>query len=187
MVDITANPGVTAISGGDFAGYSPGPAFNDTFGAGTTQAWVSLQTNTSSPDQVTAAYIGIDLGEGVTGTVTQVGVAQHTSTANNSLVGADKIRLEYSDNGSDWTLHELLSPTAASVGGSLEDLALAGATPAKRFFRLFANGNVPGIAGSAWMMQEIEMIGTIGVAASGGGGGFGGLGTGRGRGRGRRR
>lgn len=170
MVDITESP-TAAISGGDFAGgFTKEGAYNNVIAPAAGDAWVSLQTNTSAPNVADAAYIGVDLGEGITATVDSISIVQHSSTANNSVIGANSWDFEYSQNGSDWTLHEQLSPTIASVGSTLELLTLSATSPAARFFRLNPNANPPGVAGSALMVQEIEMEGTFSVAGSAGGG-----------------
>jgi hypothetical protein len=177
MVDITESP-TAAISGGDFAGgFTKEGAFNNVIAPVAGDAWVSVQTNISVPNVADAAYIGVDLGEGITATVDSISIVQHSATGNNSVIGSNSWDFEYSQNGSDWTLHEQLSPTVASIGSTLELLTLSATSPAARFFRLNPNANPPGPAGSALMVQE---------SVAGGGGGGGGTGISLARSRRRR-
>ena len=185
MADVTVAGVTVTVSGGDL--WNKDGHIDDNFSYGPSTAWASSQSNTSSPSVLTApAYIGIDLGAGNVATIDELLISQ-ASLAGNSLTGTDKISFQYSSNGSDWTEHEKLSPTVASVVPGTETLTFAATSPAARFFRLVALANPTGPGGSVWGMAEVEYHGTLNPAAGGGGGGgmFAG-GAGR-RARGRRR
>lgn len=175
MVDITSNPGVAAISSGDLNSggiWEKENAFDDVLAYSHVNAWASSHSNASSPDVEQAGYIGIDLGEGVTATVDSIDILQHPATDNNSITGTNQIDFEYSQNGSDWTTHEQLSPTFASIGSTPETLTFAATSPSARFFRLNPNKNPPGVSGSVWGIQELVFEGTIDAPAGGGDGGI---------------
>jgi hypothetical protein len=179
MVDRTGSG--TAISGGAFSGTADSGAFDDSLTYPGTTSWASAQTNNSSPNQVTApSYIGYDFGAGEELTITQINIWQHPDLDGNSLIGTNKIGIEYSDDGAAWTELEKMSPNTRNEYIH----TIVASSPSKRYWRLRALANVAGLSGSIWAVREVEMHGTLLSDAGGAGGGF--LGIGR-RGRALRR
>ncbi len=167
MVDITTE--AQAIASG-FLGpdpsWQPSNAFDDVYAYNATDAWASLASNSSSPDVVTKpAYIGQDFGEGNTATLDEIKI-QQSANSGNRLSGQNAISLEYSDNGTTWTEHEKFWP---NDDATLQTFTLGSSTPAKRYFRIRALKNPPGIAGSVWGVMEVEMHGTTGAGGDAGG------------------
>lgn len=186
MADVTVAGVTVTVSGGDLgpgASWEKDNHINDSDAYNASNAWASSQSNDSVPDVAGDAYIGIDLGAGATAVLDSI-LYTSSGAAGNSIEGTDVLSFQYSDDGAAWTEHEKMSPTSLARSPGGESQVFASSTPAKRFFRVLALANPPGIPGSVWGVAEIEYHGTLG---SGGGGGGGGLGGGIGRRQRRRR
>jgi len=131
-IDNAAASGEANLYDGD------GDAFSD-------PAW-SSGVNPDTND----AWLGQDFGSGVTKTIRQVTIYQNNSSGGtNYLTDWD---LQYSDNGSTWTLAE--SYTGLSGTALSEDLTHDGSAGAHRYWRLIARSDAA--SGSGTVIREIE-------------------------------
>lgn len=184
MADVTVADVTVTISGGDT--WPSSNHIDDANSYNSSNSWASQQTSNTTPTLINApAYVGIDLGAGNVAVLDGLNVSQGSGSVN-SIIAANGISFQYSDDGAAWTEHEKLSLTSTSYAGVGEAVVFASPTPARRYFRFVALANVGG-PDNAWGMAEVVYDGTLNPSVGGGGGGgFGGLGTGRGQ-RGRRR
>lgn len=119
-----------------FEGRDSANAFDDS----TSTYWGSSQTGASVSG---AGYIGYDFGVGVTKAITGFTIKQHA--ANQAI---NSVKVQRSDNGSDWTDVETVSITADT---SAQTKAFTNTTAA-RYWRLLANANP--VSGS-WEVEEV--------------------------------
>lgn len=115
------------------------PAANAFDGSDTT-FWASSQASGSISG---SAYIGYDFGVGVTKAITGFTIKQHA--ANQAI---NSVKVQRSDNGSDWTDVETVSITADT---SAQTKSFTNTTAA-RYWRLLANAET---ASGSWEVEEV--------------------------------
>jgi hypothetical protein len=104
--------------------------------------WASSQTSGSVSG---AAYIGYDFGSGVTKALTGFTIKQHAADQ-----AINSVKVQRSDNGSDWTDVETVSITADT---SLQTKTFTNTTAA-RYWRLIANAET---TSGAWQIEEVGL------------------------------
>lgn len=143
-IDLTTPYG--ALSG-DAVGYSA--AYRQrAFDTSVTTAWVSSQ---KGPAVSGTAWIGHDFGASVNG-YRQIGKITITQY-NNANYQIDSVRVQYSDNLTDWTT---AATQAIAKNGTKQEFTIP-ASGAHRAWRLLANGN-PGGATTSWGVVDIDFM-----------------------------
>lgn len=135
----------TAISSGDEVSiaeleFLESASASNAFDGSTSTYWKSLQTSGSISG---AGYIGYDFGAGVTKAITGFTIKQHHADQ-----AIDSVKVQRSDNGSDWTDVETVAITADT---SAQTKAFTNTTSA-RYWRLLANDET---TSGSWEVEEV--------------------------------